>query len=105
MANFTIYRGDDARLTGTVLDVDSAAVDISGWTFKLSTTVTKGDAVVWSVTGEIISSSGGTFQVDLTPTQTATVCSLYYDVQATTAAGKIYTLTEGRLTFSQDITP
>lgn len=104
--NFRIRRGDDTRFTGTVVDVDGTAVDITGWTFLYSAATTKGSTPVWQITGEITSAAAGEFQVDIDHTlHTATLATLFYEVEATAPNTKVYTLASGKLRIVQDVTP
>lgn len=100
----TVYRGDDVRLNGAVTDQDGVAVNITGWTIVFSAAPELGDTPTFTVSATIISATAGTFYVDLTPTHTLNVRTLVYDVQATTAAGKIYTLEVGEISFVQEVT-
>lgn len=101
----TIYRGDHARLTGTVTDQDGEAVDITGWAIVMSATLELGGVELWNVDATLDSPTAGTFYIDLDPTShTGTVRTLVYDVQATTVAGKIHTLEVGEISFIQEVT-
>lgn len=101
----TIYRGDHARLNGTVTDQDGTVVDITGWDIVLSTTVELGDEVLWHIHATLDSPTAGTFYIDLDPVNhTCNVIDLVYDIQATTVAGKIHTLEVGEISFIQEVT-
>lgn len=101
----TIYRGDDARLTGVVTDQDGATVDITGWAIVFSAAAVKGEAPIFQVNAVLDNPTVGSFYVDLAhATHTANVCTLYYDVQATTTAAKVYTLDLDTIEFVQEVT-
>lgn len=101
----TVYRGDDRTLTGTVLDQDGEAVNISGWTIVFSAAEAPGETPIITVSASITDAAAGTFALDLTHTHTNTARRLAFDVQATTAGGKVYTLATGVLSIIQDVTP
>lgn len=101
----TAYRGDNVRLTGTVLNQDGEAVDITGWTIVLSAAPAPGDTPVFTVTAALDTPASGTFYFDLTATHTGVVRQLYYDVQATNLAAKKYTLAMDTIEFLQEVTP
>src|SRR5574343_666832 len=100
----TIYRGDNARLTGAVTDQDGAVIDITGWTIVLSAAQELGDEPIWQLDAVIDTPTDGTFYFDLDPeTHTGNVRDLVYDVEAMTVAGKIHTLEVGEISIIQEV--
>lgn len=106
MADHVIYRGDHAPFEIIVNDQNGIpVVDITGWTFKLSLTLRRGTDPAFSIDGTISNPLEARVGFELTPTETANVAKYYYDVQATTQGGKVFTIDTGKIKVIQDITP
>jgi hypothetical protein len=105
--DITRYRGDTALVRVEVIDTDSAVVDIAGCTFLLTVDPqqypTTGDNNVFQISGTIVG-DGSTGLVDFAIPGTSSPGVYYYDVQMTTAGGKIETIARGKWTILQDIT-
>lgn len=102
--NHTIYRGDTGNFRLEVVDYLGAAVDIEGWTFVLSAARKRGGMVSFTSSGAIEDSANGIVNFVLTPAQTAAVGKYFYDVQAITASGSVYTVAAGEINIVQDVT-
>jgi len=99
------FRGDHKPFRLTVLDKDGNPVNVAGWQFKFSFANRPGETPVHQVSGVIEDAPNGRVLFELTPTETAEAGAYYFDVQATTASGRIRTIASGRLIIKQDITP
>ena len=110
MSDLKRYRGDTAADEFRIRNESTgAALDISGYTFVLTVSTLENPpdstAELYSIVGAITDAANGVVefapsaaQADQKPT------TYYYDVQMTTAGGKIKTIAKGKYIYTQDIT-
>lgn len=103
------FRGDTAADEFTITDSAEQVIDISGYSFTLTVSSIENppdsSSVLYSLTGTIIDAANGV--VEFVPTalnadQKPT--TYYYDLEMTTAAGRIKTIEKGKYIYKQDIT-
>lgn len=104
-----IKRGDSWSRTMYFEDNDGSPIDITGWTIFLTVKAKEDDADVDAVISKTITvfsnPTAGEAVIELTPTDTNQIIESYvFDIQVKTSAGEIYTIIEGILNISQDIT-
>ena len=105
--NLSIEQGASWQLQ---LDVDSSAgidMDITGYTFASKLAKSHYDESPVSMTSTIINTSTGTFNLNLTPEQTAALdpaIEYIYDVEMTSPTGIVTRLIQGRATISAGVT-
>ena len=104
-----IKRGDTWSRTIYFEDEDGARIDITGWTIFLTVKENANDldsAAKISKTITVLSNpTNGEAEIELTSTDTAqTIENYLFDIQVKTDDGEIYTVLEGVLTITQDIT-
>ncbi len=108
MSTITRKRGDTYSEVVTVTDTAGAAIDITGYTFKLTVDPEKAPATaannLFSITGTILSAAAGTvefapsaLQADQTPG------TYYFDIQLVDGAGRIRTIALDKWVVTQDI--
>jgi hypothetical protein len=90
-------------------DENGNAIDITGWTIFLTVKAKADDpdsSAVISKTITVFSDPvAGIAEIELTPTDTNQAIGSYvYDIQVKTNVGEIYTIVEGILTITKDIT-
>jgi hypothetical protein len=106
--NIVVYRGDDFGMELTFTDTDGAIIDITGWTFFLTVKKHKEDTdaeAVISVDAAPTLPLTGVMQIVVPHEQTFPLLgTYYYDIQYTKADQTIQTLTQGGITFKEDIT-
>jgi hypothetical protein len=102
------YRGDTAPDQFTITR-DDVAVDITGYTFKLTVNSesdpTDATNELYSLDGSITDAAAG--YVEFAPTAMEadqTPDEYYYDVEMTDDLGAILTIAKGRYRYKQDIT-
>ena len=105
----SIKRGDSWSKTMYFENEDGARIDITGWTIFLTVKASEDDldsaAVISKTITTFSNPTAGEAEIELTPTDTAQVIESYvFDIQVKTSAGEIYTIIEGILNISQDIT-
>jgi hypothetical protein len=104
-----VTKGDDWAPVYVYLDGDGQAVDITGYTFKLSIKESKSSTstIIGPITGTIISAPQGKFSFLVTSSQTNTLLerSYVYDIQVTDNNNVITTRRKGLLTISHQVTP
>lgn len=113
ITNYELERGDTfaERLVFTSTDDDGVVtpIDITGWTIFFTLKLNKEDADAYAVISKTITDIPSptlgiyTFVVDAAELNTF-VGIYYYDFQIKLADGKVYTLTQGTMTFNVDIT-
>ncbi len=101
-------RGDSAAKGFTVQDSAGVAVDITGFTFKLTVNTEKKPTDVtnqqFTITGVIVVALDGTVSFSpLTSETDITPGTYYYDIEQTDGGGKIDTLIVGKCLIIQDI--
>jgi len=101
-------RGDSAARGFTIQDSAGVAIDITGFTFKLTVNSEKKptDTVnqQFTITGVIIVAASGTVSFSPLTTDTdITPGTYFYDIEQTDAGGKIATLIVGKCLIIQDI--
>lgn len=103
------YRGDTVADEFTIVDENGTAVDITGFSFKLTVNSLKNPpddtTQLYSLTGVITNASGGV--VEFAPSSIQANQSpgkYFYDVQMTDAGGKLKTIEKGVYKYLQDIT-
>jgi len=108
MSTITRKRGDTYAETVTVTDSAGAAINITGYTFKLTVDPEKAPATaannLFSIIGTILNAAAGTvefapsaLQADQTP------ATYYYDISMTDGAGRIRTIALDKYVVTQDI--
>lgn len=102
-------RGDSDAKGFVIQDSAGAAVDITGFSFKLTVSLDKDptDQVneQFSITGVIGVAASGTVSFAPTVVDTAITPGIYfYDIEQTDVAGRIKTVIKGRVKIIQDIT-
>lgn len=106
--NLAIYRkrGDTKPFRFTIKDDNGVDQPLSGYSFLLSVNAEKYPAdtsqQAFSITAT--NDADGNFSFAPSVSNVNIVGTYYYDVQMTTQAGLIYTLYEGKMKFTQDIT-
>ena len=109
MTAITRKRGDTYGETVTVTDTAGAAINITGYTFKLTVDPEKApltaDNNLFSITGTILSPTAGTVEFAPSPTQADQAPgTYYYDIQLIDGAGRIRTIALDKWVVVQDIT-
>lgn len=109
MTAITRKRGDTYAETITVTDSAGTAIDITGYTFKLtvdpSKTPADATANLFFIVGTILVAVDGTVEFAPSPIQAdQTPGTYYYDVQLIDAAGRIRTIALDKWVVTQDIT-
>lgn len=107
--NFTTYRGDDFIINLTFQDDEGDPVDITGWTvfftLKDDKDLLDSQAIVQKTITVHVDPTDGISQVHVTNTETSTlVGTFYYDLQYKDDHAVVRTLTEGTVTFFEDVT-
>lgn len=95
-----LTKGDDATFLLTVLGADGKPINLEGCELMMSVAKTWDSAPSFSCTGD----SEGYFSIE--HSQTANLnCGLYvFDIQLTTAEGKINTVLKGEFEITEEIT-
>lgn len=109
MTDFTRKRGDTYADEFTVTSTTTgAAVDITGYTFKMtldpSKTPTDATQNIYQLTGTIIDAAAGRVEFAPSSVQADHVGTYYFDVQMIDGAGRIRTIDSGKYVYTQDIT-
>jgi azurin len=105
LKNFSVTRGDNWTLTGEFL-VSGVAQDMTGYIWfitvkNLDDNETDDDDALVEYNKTVASGTSTT----LTPDTTSLIVGKYkYDVQVKTSAGAVYTLVQGLLTITDDVT-
>jgi len=105
----SIKRGDSWSKTMYFNDENGNNIDITGWTIFLTVKAKADDLDAAAVISKTITTfsdpTAGIAEISLTPTDTNQVIASYvYDIQVKTNVGEIYTIVEGILTITKDIT-
>jgi hypothetical protein len=104
-----VTKGDDWVPVYTYLDGDGIAVDITGYTFRLSIKESKNSStpIIGPITGTIVNAAQGKFSFAVTSTQTNTLLErvYVYDIQVIDNNGVITTRRKGSLTIGYQVTP
>jgi hypothetical protein len=105
----SIKRGDTWSRLIEFENEDGNSIDITGWTifFTVKSEIDDPDidAVISKTITVLSNPTAGEAEIELTPTDTAqTIGSYLYDIQVKTAANEIFTVLEGILTITQDVT-
>lgn len=86
--NLTIDRGTAYSISGTYLDADGSAVDITGATIRFTVKTSEWDdstddsTASITASGSIVSAADGTYSIALTPTDTEIDAGKYfYDIK------------------------
>lgn len=103
-----LKRNNDRNLSISVTK-DDAAVNITGWSFRLTVKREQNDSdadAIINVLGSIVSAAGGTATIPITAADTATetVGPYYYDILALDGAGKRQSSQTGIFDLVQEIT-
>lgn len=111
MADIAIvrYRGDTVADEFTVKDAAGVAVNITGFTFKLTVDTLKAPpdntTKLYDITGIITDAANGVVEfVPTSPNANQTPGKYFFDVQMTDGSGRIQTIQTGTYTYKQDIT-
>ena len=104
-----IKRGDTWSKTMYFENEDGARIDITGWTIFLTVKAKASDLDTSAVISKTLTTfsdpTNGEAEISLTPTDTnQAIASYVYDIQVKTNVGEIYTIVEGILTITKDIT-
>jgi hypothetical protein len=109
MTDITRFRGDTAADQITVQNSAGAAIDITGYAFKLTVnslpTPPSATTQLYSLTGTILDAANGV--VEFVPTLTNAdqkPATYYYDIQMTDDTARIKTIVSGEYIYTQDIT-
>jgi len=105
----SIKRGDSWSRTMYFEDENGARIDITGWTIFITVKTKVDDPDIVAIISKTITvfsnPTQGEAEIELTPTDTNQVIGSYlFDIQVKTSAAEIYTIIEGILTITQDIT-
>ena len=105
----SIKRGDSWSRTMYFEDEDGARIDITGWTIFLTVKENADDPDTNAIISKTITTFSdpvnGEAEIELTPTDTAQEIESYlFDIQVKTAVGEIYTIVEGIITITKDVT-
>jgi len=105
----SIKRGDSFSRTIYFNDEDDANIDITGWEIRFTVKAKIDDPDSAAVISKIITvfsdPTAGIAEIELTPTDTNQAIGNYvYDVQCKTSAGEVYTILEGIITITKDVT-
>ncbi len=107
----SIVRGDTKTFSLVFTDMDNVAIDITGWslylTIKENKTDPDDDAKLKKTLapGDLSDPTSGIQAVTIGAGDTANMLGeYYYDFQAKTADGKVYTIIYGTMTIVEDIT-
>ena len=110
IVDLTVTRGDSEVFNVTFKDAAGAACDITGWTVTFTIKREKSDpdsaAVAQKVVTEHTEPESGTAVITLLPADTTNLepRGYWYDIQAKTDAGDVYTVLKGKLTLEYDVT-
>lgn len=103
-----VKRGDTKTWTLYFYDENGGYVDITGYTIFFTAKTNPSDVDASAIISKTITShsnpTSGETTISLTTTDTANVASLVFDIQVKTATGDIYTILEGTLNISKDVT-
>lgn len=106
------FRGDTEALTLKLVDSAGSAIDITGYTFKLTISSSKApvdtsDQLAQEI-GSITNAVGGEVTFPVSPTVggagTLAAGTFFWDAQYTTPGGAVRTFAHGTWAVSQDIT-
>jgi len=108
MTAITRKRGDTYAETITVTDTAGTAINITGYTFKLTVDPEKAPATaannLFSITGTILSAVAGTVEFALSALQADQAPGTYYfDIEMIDGAGRIRTIALNKYVVTQDI--
>jgi len=104
----SIKRGDSWSKTMYFNDADGNNIDITGWEIRFTVKAKIDDPDSAAVISKIITTfsnpTAGIAEISLTPTDTNQVIASYvYDVQCKTSTGEVYTIIEGIITITKDV--
>ena len=107
--NITRVRGDTVSFRFNVKDSAGAAVDISGFSYKLTVDTledpTDDTTKVFQLTGSIVDAANGVVEFSISALQSDQDPNMYYfDLEQTDNASKIRTIAKGQWIVLQDIT-
>ncbi len=108
MTAITRKRGDTYAETITVTDTAGTAINITGYTFKLTVDPEKAPATaannLFSITGTILSPTAGTVEFAPSALQADQAPGTYYfDIEMIDGAGRIRTIALNKYVVTQDI--
>lgn len=104
--NIKIRRGEDVTLSGTVVDANGSAVDITGATITLTVKESlDASSNVFQNSGSIVVAGSGTFTITIADTDTSSLdlTTRYYDVRIL-VGGNYSVLTTGLLVLLPEVT-
>jgi len=106
---FSIKRGDNFSRTIIFEDADGSPIDVTGWelrfTVKAKITDPDSSAVIAKVINTFSDPTSGIIELELTSTDTNQIIGSYlFDIQIKTANNEIFTILEGIITITQDVT-
>ena len=110
IVDLTVTRGDSEVFNVTFKDAAGAACDITGWTVTLTVKREKTDADAAAVVQKVVTAHAapetGVAVIPLLPADTTALepRGYWYDIQAKTDAGDVYTVLKGKLTLEYDVT-
>lgn len=101
------YGRGDSFASPFTIEIGGVAVNIAGWTFKLSVNADKNPtgAPLFTVVGAITDAPNGRveFSPDITDTDQE-IKTYFYDIESIDAAGGVRTAIKGKFLIVQDIT-
>ena len=107
MSTITRKRGDDYSIFLNLTDGANAPLDITGASFKLSTSATREsvvEAYEFQITGSIVgSATDGKVEFSFDSDKADSLGKFYYDIEMLDSAGKTRTVDDGVIVFTQDI--
>lgn len=105
MSDIQMYRGDTKRLNLSVT-AGGNAYNLTNCVLTMTVRRYTDGPVVFTAQAVIDDAAGGKAHVDITPQSSKSFpCgTLVYDVELTTADGRIYTVADGKLTVKADVT-
>ena len=99
-------RGDTKPFRFTIKDESGADQALGGFTFRFTVNSAKKPTDQTTETFQIVgaSTASGKFEFGPTAANVNLIGTYYYDAQIIDGAGDIYTVYEGKIKFTQDIT-
>lgn len=108
MTDITRKRGDTYAEEIVVVDANGAAIDITGYTFRMTVDPSRFPDTaannLFTISGTITDAASGAVEFAPTALQADQTPGVYwYDVEMTDTLGRIKTIVTGKFVFEQDI--